>query len=158
MTAPAYVPARVRTVALLAGGTTVVVGAVLWVLDGRGVSLPRLPWLAAAATAALAVVVLSAGLPVRRWVRGGREQVLDPLVAMRTLVLAKSAAYGGGLLAGWFAAQGLVLLPDLVGDRRGRFLVAMLATAAAVAVSVAGLVVQSWCKLPPPPDDSPPRE
>lgn len=140
---------------LLAGGATLAVWAVLEVVEGRGGTLPRVPWPAAAATAALAVVVLSAGLPVRRWVHGSREQVLDPLVAMRTLVLAKSAAYGGALLAGWFAGQALVLLPDLVGDRRGRFLVAALATAAAVGVSVAGLVVQNWCKLPPPPDEAP---
>lgn len=153
MTTPSYVPARIRTVVLLTVATTAVVWLLLWLLDGRGVLVPRVPWLAAVATAALAVVVLAAGLPVRAWVRGRREEPLDPITAMRTLVFAKAAAYSGGLLAGWFATQALVLLPDLVGARRGQFLVAVLAAIAAVCVSVAGLIVQNWCKIPPPPSD-----
>jgi hypothetical protein len=57
---------------------------------------------------------------------GERAFVLDPwlvvdaLVAARTVVLAKAAAYGGGLLAGWYVGQGLALLPDLVEVRRTR--------------------------------------
>lgn len=145
-------PARARTVAILAVGTTFVVWLVLWQLDGIGVALPRLPWPATVATAATAVVVIAAGLPVRRWVRGKRERRLDPMVATRTLVLAKAAAYGGALLAGWFVGQALVLLPELVGDRRYRFILAVISAIAAVALAAAGLVVQSWCKLPPEDD------
>jgi len=148
------VPARVRTVAIIGVVTTLVVWLVLWLLDGRGVILPRVPWPAAVATAATAVVVVAAGLPVRRWVRGPRERRLDPMVAMRTLVLAKAAAYGGALLAGWFGGQALVLLPELIGDRRSRFVLAVLAAAAAVGLAVAGLVVQGWCRVPPEDDDA----
>jgi hypothetical protein len=126
-------------------------GLDLW--DSRGGLAPPLPWTAALGTLVLGAGVVAAGLPVRRWVSGRRERALDPLLAARTVVLAKAAAYGGAVLAGWYAAQGLVLVPDLVGDRRARFIVAALCLLAAVALAVAGLVVQRWCRIPPSDDD-----
>jgi hypothetical protein len=146
-------PARVSSAVLLA----VVVAALGWLgLDrwtrGGGTYVP-LPWTAVAGTAALAVAVVAAGLPVRRWVTGRRDRPLDPLVAARTVVLAKAAAYGGALLAGWYAAQALVIVPDLVGVRRTRFLLAVAATVAAAGVAAAGFVVQRWCRVPPEDDD-----
>ncbi len=151
-----YRPARVRVALGLGAGAVAFFWALLGLLDRSARTLPPLPWAAAVATAALAAVVVAFGLPVRRWVRGERTTRLDPLVAMRTLVLAKAAAYGGALLAGWYAAQGLVLLPDLVGDRLTRLVVAGLAALAAVAVCVAGFVVQRWCELPPDDETRPP--
>lgn len=78
---------------------------------------------------------------------------MDPLVAARTVVLAKAAAYGGAVLAGWYAGQGLALLPDLVGVRRTRFVVAGICVLAAVALAGSGLLVQRWCRVPPSDDD-----
>jgi hypothetical protein len=143
------IPARVRT-ALLAGVVVAVVGWVglrAWT-GGGGTYLP-LPWTVVAGTVLLAAGVVGAGLPVRRWTSGRRDRPLDPLVAARTVALAKAAAYGGAVLAGWYAAQGLVILPDVVGERRTRLLLAAVAAVAAVGVSVAGFVVQRWCRLPP---------
>jgi hypothetical protein len=100
------------------------------------------------------LVVIASGLPVRSWVRGERDRVLDPMVAARTAVLAKSAAYGGALMVGWYLSQAILVLPDLVGVRRQRLIIALLAAAAAVAVSVAGFVVQRWCRIPPDDDGS----
>lgn len=146
-------PARAGTAVVVA----LVVAALGWVaLDlwtGNGGTYVPLPWTAVAGTAALAVAVVAAGLPVRRWVDGRRDRPLDPLVAARTVVLAKAAAYGGAVLAGWYAAQALVIVPDLVGARRTRFVLAVLAVLAAVAVCVAGFVVQRWCRVPPEDDD-----
>ena len=141
-------PARVRT-ALLAAVVVAVVGwAVLRAWTGGGTYLP-LPWTVVAGTVLLAAGVLGAGWPVRRWTSGRRDRPLDPLVAARTVALAIAAAYGGAVLAGWYAAQGLVILPDVVGARRTRLVLAVAATLAAVGVSVAGFVVQRWCRLPP---------
>lgn len=122
-------------------------GLRLWTRSG-GTYVP-LPWTAVAGTAALALVVLALGTPVRRWVSGRRDHALDPLVAARTVVLAKAAAYGGALLVGWYAAQALVILPDVVGARRTRLVLAALAAVASLGVSVAGFVVQRWCRVPP---------
>lgn len=147
-------PARVVTALLIALVSVTVcwVGLDLWIDSGRD-PLP-LSWPAVVGTLALVVVVIAAGLPVRRWVRGQRDRALDPLVAARTAVLAKASAYGGAALVGWYLGQGLLILPDLVGARRERFIVALVAAAAAVGVSVAGFVVQRWCRIPPD-DDTP---
>ncbi len=126
--------------------------------SGRGGDPPPLPWTAIAGTVALALAVVAAGLPVRRWVQGSRERPLDALVAARTVVFAKAAAYAGALLAGWYAAQGLALLPDLVGSRVTHLVLAGIATLAAVGLAVAGLVVQRWCRVPPQDDDEPPAD
>jgi hypothetical protein len=146
-------PARLPAMLLLALATTALGWTVLdlW-HDNGGTSLP-LPWTAVAGTAALAAVVIAAGLPVRRWVRGRRDRPLDPLVAARTVVLAKAAAYGGSLLVGWYAAQALALAPDLMGERLSRLVLAIVAAVFAVAVAAAGLVVQRWCRVPPSDSD-----
>ena len=142
-------PARIRGVALIA----LVVGVVGWaLLDAReagGSSSLPMPWTAPVGVLILAGVVLVAGLEVRRWVAGRRQQPLDPLVAARVAVLAKAGAYAGGGLLGWYVAQAVVVLPDLVGDRRTRFLVALLSALTAVALAASGLLAQRWCRRPP---------
>ena len=146
-------PARILTAFLVAlvSVTLSWVGLDAW--DGSGGSPLPLAWSAVAGTAVLVAVVIAAGLPVRNWVRGRRDRPLDPIVAARTAVLAKAAAYGGAVLTGWYLAQGLLVLPDLVGERRDRFVLALIAAVAAVGVSVAGFVVQRWCRIPPDDDD-----
>lgn len=142
-------PARGWLVLLL----LVAVLAAAWVVldarqSGGAASLPA-PWTAAVAIALLDIAVLVSGFEVRRWVAGRRDRPMDPLMAARIAVLAKAAAYAGGALTGWYLAQALVLLPDLVGDRRTRFLVVGLSALAAGGLAVAGLVVQTWCRRPP---------
>jgi hypothetical protein len=147
-------PMRARHLAL----TALVVGVVTWsalriVEATGGVALP-LPWTAAAGMLVIAGAVLVAGWPVRRWTRGDRSRRLDALRAARTLVLAKASAYSGAALAGFYAAQALLVVPDLdVEARRERFWVALLAVGAALVMVAAGLVVERWCRLPPPDDD-----
>lgn len=148
-------PARVVTALLAALVSVAVSWVVLDTWTGSGGNPLPLSWSAVVGTLALVVVVVAAGLPVRRWVRGRRTRALDPLVAARTAVLSKAAAYGGAVLTGWYASQALLVLPDLVGVRRERFVIALVATGAAVAVSVAGFVVQHWCRIPPDDDDTP---
>lgn len=149
-----FSPARVSTTCLVA----VAVGAFGWVVmdwwRGHGGSFFPLPWTAVAATAALAVAVLVAGWPVRRWVRGRRDRPLDPLVAARTVVLAKAAAYAGAGLAGWYAAQALMLVGEDAAVLRHRLWLAVISTVFAVGLSAAGFVVQRWCRVPHDEDDN----
>jgi hypothetical protein len=70
------------------------------------------------------------------------------------VVLAKAAAYGGSLLAGWYVAQALALAPDLMGERLTRLILAIVAAVFAVGIAIAGLVVQRWCRVPPSDSDS----
>ncbi|HET9654238.1 MAG TPA: DUF3180 domain-containing protein [Kineosporiaceae bacterium] len=146
-------PARPLTLAVLAVLATGLtwLGLDLW--SSRGGLTPPLPWATLLFLVALVGAVISAGLPVRRWVSGRRERALNPLVAARTVVLAKAAAYGGALLTGWYAGQALALLPELVEVRRARLLLAAGCAVAAIGLAAAGLVVQRWCRVPPPDDD-----
>lgn len=145
-------PARGRLVPVIA----VLAALVGWILldlwTAQGGQSPPLPWTTVIGLGAVAAAVLVAGRQVRRTVHGAADRPVSALAAARVAVLTKACAYGGAALAGWYAAQGLVLLPDLVGDRRVRALVALAAALAAVAVCAAGLVAQRWCRVPPPPD------
>ena len=145
-------PARLRTVVAIA----VLVGAVAWaVLDARdsaGAPPVPVPWTAAVAVALLAVAVLVSAREVRRWVAGARR--MDALSAARIAVLAKAAAYTGAALAGWYLAQAVVVLPDVVGDRLTRLLLALVSALASVGLVAAGLVGQRWCRRPPDDDET----
>jgi len=146
-------PARLRWVLLLLGGVCLGAWAVLDAREAAGEPALPTPWTAAVAVVLLAVAVLVSGLEVRRWVAGRRERPMDPLVAARIAVLAKAAAYAGAALAGWYLAQAVVVVPDVVGERRTRLVVALLSAAAAAALSAVGMVVQTWCRRPPRDDE-----
>ncbi len=142
-------PARLPVMAVIAAVTCGLGWLALAAWAGAGGDPLPVPWTAVAGLAALAMVVVAAGLPVRRWQHGRRDRRLDPLTAARTAVLGKAAAYAGALLCGWYAAQALTVLPDVVGARRTRLVMALAAAACAAAVAAAGLVVQRWCRVPP---------
>jgi hypothetical protein len=150
-------PTPKRHLLAVAGAVTIVAWSVLRLLESSGgVPLP-LPWTALGGMLVIALAVLVAGWPVRRWTVGDRSRRLDALRAARTLVLARASAYSGAALVGFYVAQGLVVLPDVdVEPRQERLLLAGLATGCALVMVVAGLVVERWCRLPPPEDDDAP--
>src|SRR5690606_29557896 len=133
-------------------------GVVSWfawtAVVGRGGLPPSVPWSVAAVLVLLAGIVLRLGLAVRQYQRGKKPD-LSPLRAARTAVLAKASAYTGGILTGWYAAQALVLLADLANEPlRAGALSAGGAALAAVVLAVVGLVVERFCRLPPPSDEA----
>lgn len=143
-----------RVLALLAVIATAVGFSAMRVWESSGRGAFPLPWSALAGMLVIAVAVLVVGWPVRRWNGGRRDRRLDPLRAARTAVLAKASSHSGALLAGWYAGQALVVLPDLaVEPRRERLLLAVLAVVAAGSMVVAGLVAERWCRLPDDEDD-----
>ncbi len=130
----------------------VAVAVLAWVSlrawSSAGNELPALPWSAPGVMALMLVAVLVAGWPVQRWTRGARTRPLDPLVAARTVVLAKAAQYAGCLLTGWYAGQALSLLSTLdVIPRRAMLLRAGVSLLAALGVWVAGTVVERFCRV-----------
>lgn len=137
-----------RLVLLLGLGVTAgaYLGLRLW--TGQGHVLPPASWGALVVLVFMACGVLWAGLPVRRFLRGHSRKTLNPLRAMRTLVLAQAAALTGAMVAGWYLAQVLVLLPDFDIDSV-RTVVIRLASLAAggVLLSTAGLVAQAMCRV-----------
>jgi hypothetical protein len=135
-------------VLLVAVLTTAVawIGLSLWV--GSGHALPGASWGGAVLIVFMAVGVYWAGLPVRRFLRGEATRPLSPLRAMRTLVLAQAAALTGALVAGWYAAQALVLLPDVdVPTVRAAMLRSLAVCVSGALMIAAGLLVQAMCRL-----------
>jgi hypothetical protein len=121
---------------------------VLRIWTARGGALPPAPWGALIVLVFMACGVFFAGLPVRRFLRGQARKPLNPIRAMRTVVLAQACALTGALVTGWYLAQILVLLPD-IDIASVRSLVWRLAALAAggVLMVVAGLMVQRMCRV-----------
>jgi len=120
----------------------------LRIWTAQGGALPPAPWAALIVLVFMACGVFFAGLPVRRFLRGQAKKPLNPIRAMRTVVLAQASALTGALVTGWYLAQILELLPD-VDIASVRSLAWRLAALAAggVLMVVAGLVVQGMCRV-----------
>ncbi|MBT0993206.1 DUF3180 family protein [Cellulomonas sp. DKR-3] len=144
---------RWQTLLVVALGVAAATWIVFDAIEGNGGLPPEVPWLVAAVEVVIAAVVLSLGWAVRQFLRGKRPN-LDPIRAARTAVLAKASCYTGALLTGWYAGQTIVLVTDLqtVGNG-GRALSAGAAAVGAVVLAVVGLVVEGFCRIPPPEDE-----
>lgn len=120
----------------------------LRVWTGQGRLLPATSWGAVIVLVFMAVGVFFAGLPIRRFLRGQAKKPLNPMRAMRTLVLAQAAALTGALVTGWYLAQVLVLLPDFdIGSVRGVVVRAAALAAGGVVMAIAGLAAQAMCRV-----------
>lgn len=121
-------------------------GLRIW--NGQGGAPPQTSWGALVVLVFMACGVFFAGLPVRRFLRGQAKKPLNPIRAMRTLVLAQAAALAGALVTGWYIAQVLVLLPDFDIASRRTVAIRLVALAAGAALmAIAGLVVQAMCRV-----------
>jgi Protein of unknown function (DUF3180) len=118
------------------------------VWTAHGGDLPEPSWGALIVLVFMSAGVFFAGLPVRRFLRGEAKKPLNPMRAMRTLVLAQAAALTGALVAGWYLAQVLVLMPLFDIASRGTLAVHLGALAAGgVLMAVSGLVAQAMCRV-----------
>jgi len=138
----------IRLVLLLGGVATAFSYLVLRTWTGQGGALPPASWGGLTVLVFMAAGVFSAGLPVRRFLRGRATRTLSPMRAMRTLVLAQACALTGALVVGWYAAQVLVLLPYLdIASRRALAIRLAALAAGGVLMVTAGLVVQAMCRV-----------
>ena len=121
---------------------------VLHIWTEQGGVLPPASWGALIVLLFMACGVFSAGLPVRRFLRGQAKKPLNPIRAMRAVVLAQASALTGALVLGWNVAQILVLLPDLdIASRRSLDWKLAALAAGGVLMAVAGLMVQAMCRV-----------
>jgi prepilin signal peptidase PulO-like enzyme (type II secretory pathway) len=144
---------RVQTLvlaALLSGAGGFVVGVVI---TRDGSLLPWPPLIAGLLLVVMGGLVLWLARPVRRYLQGRATVPLDPIQAARTVVLAQAAALTGAAASGWFVGQLAVLVRDLtLVANQERVLPFVLMLAASVALAVAGMVAQHWCRVEPPDD------
>lgn len=147
-----------RTGAALLLGLAVAGGAVGWLLQlalassGTPTFIPPLTtWLV---LFVIAVVVLAVGWPVRRSVRGRRDgrparHRVDPFYAMRALMLAKASSILGAFALGLGLALAAYAVSRTGGIGTPAFWPAALLAAGGLAMLVAGLIAESWCRIPP---------
>ncbi len=127
-------------------------------LDRQGPGMPHVSWLVVAVELLIAGVVFSMGWAVRQFLHGKRPG-LDPIRAARTAVLAKAACYTGALLTGWYGGQMAAhLLYTAIPGNAGRAGSAAIAALGAVVLAVVGVIVEWFCRVPPPRDDETERE
>ncbi len=144
-----------RTRLRLLAGIAVVTGAVSWSLlrvwTLRSGALPQVPWSAAVVLAVFGATVLAAAAFLRpRLRRKPGYRPVDPLVAARFAVLALASSRAGAALVGLYAGYLLVVVPDLeTSYRRGLALAAGACVLGALLLTVAGLVLERVCRIPP---------
>jgi hypothetical protein len=134
-----------------------VVGVVSWIgwrlYLNAGHLLGPASWVSAVMLVAMAALVIGAGLPVRRFLRGEARKTLSPIRAARTLVLAQAAALTGSAVLGWYAAQVAHALADVDLPGYRSLLWRLLAlTAASLVLTAAGMLTQRMCRVDPPGD------
>jgi len=138
----------IRLLLLLGLVVTAFAYLVLRIWTEQGGVLPPASWGALIVLVFMACGVFSAGLPVRRFLRGQAKKPLNPIRAMRAVVLAQASALTGALVTGWYVAQILVLLPDLdIASRRSLAWRLAALAAGGVLMVVAGLMVQAMCRV-----------
>ena len=147
-------PTRLRTLLLLAGVAFALVTVLLQLRLAGGGSTAAPPVLTLVVTALMAVGTLAVAWPIRRWNSGDRDRAINPLRAARTVALAKAAAMAGAVLAGGWSAFVVLALPlATVEAQAERALLSGLAVLASLGLTVAGLVAERWCMIPPEDDD-----
>lgn len=145
---------RATTLVIIALITTILAWAGLrwWLSSGSALLDPG--WLGLVVMVALMVALAIVGWPVKKVRDGTAEHHVSPLRAARALVMAQAGALTGSVLTGWYAGALLALLPDIdVDSVRSRAWLLIVHVILAVGLSVAGMVVQSWCRLLPRDDD-----
>ena len=136
-----------------------VVGLVSWLgwrlYLNAGHLLGPASWVSAVVIVAMAVLVVGAGLPVRRFLRCESHKTLSPIRAARTLVLAQAAALTGSAVLGWYAAQVAHALADVdLAGYRALLWRLLALTAASLVLAAAGMLTQRMCRVDPPSDRS----
>jgi hypothetical protein len=140
-------PQTLVTIALVVG----VLGWLLLRLIGGSQSLPTAGWSGVVLLGFMAAGVYWAGVPVQKMREGSTAKPISPLRAARTLVLAQAAALAGSALVGWYAAQALLLLPDLdIESQRARLWVMLGHLVVTVLLVIAGMITQRKCRVDPP--------
>jgi len=147
-------PTRLGPLALLAAVAFALTTAVLQVRQAGGSATSSPPVVSVVMIAGLAVAVLVVAWPVRRWNAGERDRPLNPLRAARTVALAKAAALAGAVLTGgWVGYVGVALPVVALTTQPGRTAASAAVVLASLGLTVAGLVAERWCVIPPEDDD-----
>lgn len=142
------------TLGALAVGSGLLSWIVLDALSAAGIVVQG-SWLTTTFLLAVVLGLLVRGRAVRRMV-AGKESSLTPIGAARVLTFAKAASLTGSLLGGFFAAWIVVAAEHPSAPlNQDLLLSSAVNVAVCVLLVVVALVVEGWCRVPPPEDDPP---
>lgn len=136
-----------------------VAGAAGWLVNWwatrNGLPAPALQLSSLLTVLVITGITLVFGRKVLVWRNGSRKKPLNPILALRTLILAQACAYAGALSLGWHAGI-FVDQVSLLGVRsaQGPLWGSLALMAGGIVMIGVGLVVESFCRLPPG-DDAP---
>lgn len=137
-----------------------VIGAVIGVLMQVGLAAINMPKLRPDFSLAVTLVLVAAAaialaVPVRRATRGNPAHRVDPFYATRVVVLAKSAALGGALVAGVGLGLVLELAVRSGGPGAEAYLRVFSVLGGGVALLIGGLIAEFLCTVPRSDEDDP---
>jgi hypothetical protein len=139
-----------------------IAGVTVWALVGAWTAaqgLPFVPWSAAAIIWAAALAIAIAALVLRpRLRRTDKARPLSPFAAARLAALALASSRTGALLVGGYLGYAVVVLGNLDNEYRRRALAVAAVSAVGSAVLIgAGLLLERFCRIPPPPPQGTPH-
>lgn len=145
-------PTRVRDLAGYAAGVTLV--AWLAVRQWYG-DLPRLTWFVPLSLLLLAAAETLAANQLRSRIRRDPgAPAVQPLVAARSLALARASALVGSVVLGWWAGLLLYVVPrlDFLAAASADTATGVVGVVTALALVTAALWLEYCCRTPTPPD------
>ena len=134
-----------------------VVGAVVgWLLEiglaAAGLASIVPPYSLPVTLAAIGLIVVLSGWPIRQAVHGKSQRRIDPFQAMRVLLLAKASTLAGSLMGGLAVGIGLYLLSRPVLPPAAALAPTIVTLVGSIVLVVCGLLVEHWCRIPPEDD------
>lgn len=133
-------------------------GIISWVLVSNFYGdMPRLSWFVPISLPVLAVAEAISGVQLRARIHRRRgAQLLDPLVAARSVALAKASAIVGAVMTGaWAGLLGYVVPHrDSISAARGDTTVGVVGLVGAICLVAAALFLEWCCRTPKPPEDT----
>lgn len=99
----------------------------------------------------VSLALFALGWRVRAWRNGQRKRPLNPLFAVRMLLLAQASAYAGVLLCGWHTGRVVDRLwtSFFAGERLGSLTLLFALAGGGCFLAVTGCIVERFCRLPP---------
>ncbi len=121
----------------------------LKIMARQGHHLPAVGWIQSIVIVICALLILWGGFVVKAYLNGKRPK-LNGLTAARIAVLAQAGCLAGAILAGWYAAQGVVALENIgIESQQHRLYTAGAACLAAIVLVVCSYITESNCEIPP---------
>ena len=151
-------PTKITNLITAAALTGVAGFFVIQQLVGNGLPAPTVGVNLVLIQPALAVILVLSAIPMMRY-RSGLKKFEDgkakqparvePNYAVRTLALAKAVSLSGSIFIGWALA---VLVYQLISPEGTKLLLPILGVAGALAMVVAGLIIENLFRIPPDKD------